>query len=112
VLIVEDHRQSRDALRGILEYLGFQPLPAVNLSEGIEAIESNPDFLILDLMLPDGSGVELLRHIRNSGCRTKVAVTTGTHDPELMQQVEELRPDVVLIKPLNLTKLVEWLDRP
>src|SRR5947208_7622596 len=54
VLIVEDHRQSRDALGGILQYMGFEPVYAVNLSQGVEAVEMEPDFLILDLMLPDG----------------------------------------------------------
>ena len=41
----------------------------------------------------------------------RVAVTTGTTDAVLLEQVQSLQADLILRKPIHLNTLIEWLDR-
>ena len=82
-LIVEDDLGSRTAMARILEMMGCQVSGVATVAEGIKAIEHLPDCLILDLMLPDGNGMEILRHIRQQALPIRVAILTGarsSHD--------------------------------
>lgn len=66
VLLVEDDKEILRTNRRILEREGFTVLCARTLSEGWIQLESLPDVLVLDIMLPDGSGLEFCARIR--GC--------------------------------------------
>jgi Chemotaxis response regulator containing a CheY-like receiver domain and a methylesterase domain len=61
VLVIEDSPFIRGVIRNVLGKLGIEILSAGNLREGMEGIRENPDFVILDINLPDGSGFEILR---------------------------------------------------
>jgi chemotaxis response regulator CheB len=61
VLVIEDSPFVRGVIRNVLGKLGIEILSAGNLREGMEGIRENPDFVILDINLPDGSGFEILR---------------------------------------------------
>src|SRR5437867_1862165 len=100
-LIVEDDAAIRASLGKLLTYLGFDVSAVGSGAEAISRLENGPDSMFLDLLLADGSGVEVLRHIRENNLPIKVAVTTGVADPKLMREVAELRPDAVFHKPLN-----------
>ena len=65
--------------------------------------------VILDLSLPDGSGTELLRQIRDANLPIKVAVTTGKLDRSLMAEVSQLQPDAFFTKPVDLQELMCWV---
>ena len=65
--------------------------------------------VILDLNLPDGSGTELLRKIRDENLPIKVAVTTGRTDRLLMAEVSQLQPDAFFTKPVDLMELMCWV---
>jgi CheY-like chemotaxis protein len=60
-------------------------------------------------MLPDTNGIEVLRAIRRRELPVRVAVVTALQDPHVIRQVRELRPDVVLRKPIELSELRRWL---
>jgi len=72
-------------------------------------LRCEPDCLILDLMLPDGNGASVLKHVRESGLPIRVAVATGTSDPAMLAEVAALRPDVLYRKPLDAMALAQWL---
>jgi DNA-binding NarL/FixJ family response regulator len=67
-------------------------------------------FLILDLNLPDGCGLSILRRLRVEKPWMKVVVFTGSDDPALLQAVDELRPDAIFRKPVDFNEMVQWLD--
>jgi CheY-like chemotaxis protein len=67
--------------------------------------------VLLDLMLPDGSGVELLERIRRRDAATIVAVISAAVDEELAKAAAH-RPDAIFPKPLELSLLLEWLKNP
>src|SRR3954471_18259325 len=86
-LIVEDDASIRASLGRLLTFLGFDVSAVQSGRETISKLAEEPDSLFLDLLLEDGSGVEVLRHIRENNLPIKVAVTTGISDPKLMQEV-------------------------
>jgi two-component system catabolic regulation response regulator CreB len=61
VLVIEDSPFVRGVIRNVLGKLGIEILSAGNLREGIEWIRENPEIVILDINLQDGSGFENLR---------------------------------------------------
>jgi DNA-binding NarL/FixJ family response regulator len=66
---------------------------------------------VLDLNLPDGNGIEVLRYARSAGLPARIAVHTGVADPALLQQVRALKPDALFVKPFDPDDLLAWLDR-
>ena len=98
-------------MRYLLKQAGWLPAEAATLTEGRELLaKSEPHAMILDLMLPDGNGAELLGYIREKGLLTRVAVLTGIGDPDALDVVRQLRPDVLFRKPVNVQAFLQWLD--
>jgi DNA-binding NarL/FixJ family response regulator len=67
------------------------------------------DVVVLDLMLPDGSGRDVLAAIRAEAAPIRVLVTTGSCDREVLRQVDALGPDAVLRKPIDFDQLLRAL---
>ena len=66
-LIIEDNPDNMVLITRFLEKFGYRTLQAVTGMEGFEmALQKKPDFIILDIQLPDIEGTEVLRKIRNS----------------------------------------------
>ena len=111
-LIVEDHQQSAAALRRLLCAGGFDVRVAGTVAAARANLESGwPGNLVLDLCLPDGSGIDLLRDIRRRGPAVRVAVATGSADDAMLREVKRLRADALFVKPLWAPALLEWLGR-
>lgn len=110
VLVVEDDPSSRRALTLLLQLKGFQATVASNVAEAFQQLQWNPTCILLDLMLPDGSGAEVLEHIRSRQLPIRVAVTTGASNWKTM--LDDLRPDALFTKPLDFNRIVEWLREP
>lgn len=109
-LIVEDHPQSAAALRRLLCREGFDARVAPTAAEARASLASGwPRNVVLDLFLPDGSGVDLLRSIRRHGPAVRVAVATGSADDAMLREVKRLRADAVFVKPYWPPALLEWL---
>ncbi len=114
--MVEDDLTSASAMQKILSRRGWNVTVAHTLAEGmaklsaasISAVEL--DWMILDLMLPDGSGEAILRRVRDEQIRVKVAVTTAVSDSERLEEVRRLQPDSLFAKPLDLGRLLDRLE--
>jgi DNA-binding NarL/FixJ family response regulator len=76
-----------------------------------EIITKQPECVVLDWMLPDLNGVEILRVIRERRLPIKVAVYTAAHDPHSFPGLAELKPDAIFENGRDLTKLRAWLDQ-
>jgi CheY-like chemotaxis protein len=114
LLLVEDDWRTHSALRKILGKLGWEVQSAMTVSGGLALLDLKPDALVLDLMLPDGDGAEVLRKARAESPSTKVAVTTGVEDFRRLEEIRDLQPDALLRKPLELGDLLRVLgtERP
>jgi DNA-binding response OmpR family regulator len=109
VLVVEDDRPTRTAMTYLLRDRGFEVRATADLAGGMAALAWRPHCVVLDLMLPDGSGASLLAHVRRLGLPVRVAVVTATSDPALLDSVAEWRPDLLLRKPTNVDALADFL---
>lgn len=72
--------------------------------------EHEPDFVILDLMLPDGDGADILRDLRTSGSCAKVIVVTGISDAQRMRDVQALGPYRFVRKPFDIVDLLSAMN--
>ncbi len=109
ILIVEDDHASRRALSFLFARLGLVPIEAGCIAEAMEKLSRRPDVVCLDLMLPDGNGASVLRHIREEQMSCKVAVISAANDPAMLAEVTSLRPDALFGKPLNIEDFLDWL---
>jgi len=92
-------------LRLLLSRRGCDVRVARCLADAFIELRDPPQVVILDLMLPDGSGVTILRHIRHLGLNIRVAVTTASSDLDTLNEVERLAPEFLLRKPIDVTQL-------
>jgi len=107
-LIVDDDPGFTPAIKEFMEEHAFTVTCVRTLREAYAEMESGkPDLLLVDLILPDGSGLDL---ISGASDGTRVLVITG--HPTVDRAVESLRAKVddFLIKPLDLGRLEECLD--
>ena len=78
ILVVEDHRDLALGLRINLEEHGYNVHVAHTIADGLARLrQARPDLVILDLSLPDGDGLDLMRRLRAGGDATLILVLTA-----------------------------------
>jgi CheY-like chemotaxis protein len=111
VLVVEDEPVALKTMTRLLTISDYDVLSASNLARANDQLVWQPDFVLLDLLLPDGPGTQLLARIRKLDPAPMVAVLTGTFDQVLADAIR-LGPDAVFRKPVDLPSLLEWMKNP
>ena len=110
VLLVEDHETTRKAASRLLESKGAIVIQARTGKEAVHMLlHEQPRVLLLDLMLPDADGTEILRFVtanRPPSLRCVLAVSGDVRDARLAE-VRELGADDLIPKPLDIQRLVE-----
>jgi two-component system, OmpR family, response regulator QseB len=107
VLVVEDDRSSRLAMAGILRSCGSEVITVASVAEALSVLRSRPiDAVVLDLMLPDGDGTNVLREVRAMKLSLRVCVVTAVSDSEVLGRVKSFRPDALLRKPIDVNELL------
>jgi two-component system, OmpR family, response regulator RegX3 len=106
ILLVEDEEAISEPLTRALERQGFEAVVRETAAEAVDAFrERAPDLVLLDLMLPDGDGRDVLREIR-ADSRVPVIVLTARGD-ELDRVVGlELGADDYVTKPFSAAELL------
>lgn len=106
ILIVDDEPVIVQVIRERLEREAFTVRAAATGEAALAAIfEQQPDLLILDLMLPDTDGLEVLRHLRQSGHEIPVIILTARDDDVDIVVGLELGADDYVVKPFNPREL-------
>ncbi len=111
VLIVEDDRSLRDGLALNLKASGYQVLTAGDGTEGLRrAFDDAPDLVVLDIMLPGLSGLEILRELREHQVEVPVLILSARD--QLPQKLEGfgLGADDYVTKPFDLGELLARID--
>jgi two-component system phosphate regulon response regulator PhoB len=111
-MVVEDDRGASRAITLLLQHKGYEPILAESVKDALVQLSQEPACVILDLMLPDGSGVDVLRFIRDHNLPIRVVVTTGTGDDQLIKAVIALRPEQFITKPVEFAKLLSAIQQP
>jgi CheY-like chemotaxis protein len=102
ILVVEDDPFTAGRLRRLLIARGVcQVILATTVAQALALLDPPPDWVILDMELPDGTGLTVLETIRNAGLPTGVVVSSATRDANLIAAFTAHQPDAVLPKPLD-----------
>ena len=106
LLVVDDEPHIGLVLRPFLEQLGYRVSIAKTLGEARTAMRATPDGLLLDIHLPDGSGLDFLRDLRNQRgtARMPVLVLTAEGEDRVLREARRLGAALVT-KPFSPTKL-------
>ncbi|MBI2168384.1 MAG: response regulator [Actinobacteria bacterium] len=114
ILVVDDEPEIRGLCRVNLEFAGHEVVEAGNGSEAIEALkEDRPDFVFLDLMMPDVDGWEVLRVLRNQESTSDVPVVLLTARAGEEDQIRGWEEGIFdyIVKPFNPLSLAEWVEQ-
>lgn len=113
VMVIEDEKEIRDLIRYNLEKSGFRVSCADDGEEGLQRVfASRPDALVLDLMLPGRSGLEVLREIRSESMTRDLPVVVLTARGAEMDKLLgfEHGADDYMTKPFSPRELVARLN--
>jgi DNA-binding response OmpR family regulator len=106
ILVVDDDPGILDVVRYALEREGFEVGTAADLTDAEHELDAKVDLVILDIMLPGGSGIELSRKLRASGNVVPVIMLTA-RDAEVDLAVGfEAGADDYVTKPFSTAELV------
>jgi len=109
VLIVDDECAIRDMLRMALEIAGFNCIEADNIQQAYAlVVDERPDILLLDWMLPGGSGLELLRRLKRNDVTRELPVimlTARTAEDNVIQGLD-VGADDYITKPCSPKELI------
>ena len=103
VLIVDDERAIVDILKYNLEKNGFDASSAFDGAEGLRlARESDPDLILLDVMLPEMDGFEVCRTLRDEGNNVPIIMITAREEETDKVFGLELGADDYITKPFSM----------
>lgn len=107
VLIIDDERAIRRALKEILEYENCQVLEAENGKEGLEMIRSNSlDVIFCDIKMPLVDGMELLEQVQGEGNEVPIVMISGHGTLETAVQAIKIGAFDFIEKPLDLNRIL------
>ncbi|MCG2690393.1 response regulator [Candidatus Parcubacteria bacterium] len=114
ILIIEDEKLLREMYQIKFSQEGFQTLIASEEEEAFRVLENNnPDIILLDILLPRGNGIEILKRLKSSNLTNKIPVIAFSNldDPKTKARAYELGAKKYLIKtnytPKELIKEVQ-----
>jgi CheY-like chemotaxis protein len=102
VLVVDDEPSIQDVVRALLERTGLEVVAALDVSTAVLVLRSKPmpDLVLLDLMMPDVSGFELLRQMRATPIFDKlpIIILSAVADPDQIRKGLEMGADRYVTK--------------
>jgi DNA-binding NtrC family response regulator len=112
LLIIDDERALRENVASYFAIKGHDVAQAADAEAGLSWLrEQSADVVLLDLRLPDRSGLEVLEIIKREWPSTGVVMITGYGDVEIAVQALQLRADQFLLKPMKLEALSAIVER-
>ncbi|CAH0117844.1 MULTISPECIES: response regulator transcription factor [unclassified Paenibacillus] len=107
VLVVDDDEKITSMLRRGLAFEGYHVVTARNGAEGLKLIaESEPDIMILDVMMPQLDGWEVCRRVREAGSSVPILMLTAKDEVQSRVKGLDLGADDYLVKPFALEELL------
>jgi DNA-binding response OmpR family regulator len=81
---------------------------AGTVTQALAQLSGPPDWVLLDLMLPDGSGVDVIRKVREEKIATRICIITGCA-PDVLNEARLAGAEHAFTKPLNVDRLMTVL---
>ncbi|MCT8136872.1 response regulator transcription factor [Anaerobacillus sp. CMMVII] len=107
VLIIEDDPYIRDIIRLYIEKQGYTAVEAQNGEEGLQVyFDESPNFIVLDIMLPEMSGWEVCKEIRRDNLSIPIIMLTGKGESYDKIKGLNLGADDYIVKPFDPNELI------
>ena len=111
LLVIDDDRAVLYTIERTFQGTGVSVLTAKTVREGLELIQRKPDVVLLDIMLPEGSGLEAVEKIQALDPKLPIIFITAGGTSDTTIEAMKLGAYDYLLKPLDLPKLRELVDR-
>jgi PAS domain S-box-containing protein len=114
ILVIDDNRDNRAVLANLLAPLGFEVIEAVDGLEGLlKAGETRPDLILLDLVMPGLSGLEVAQHLRQSPELSEVVIIAVSASAFGVTRQQSLAAGCndFLSKPVQVELVLDTLQR-
>lgn len=112
-LIVANNRLNRDSLKGLFSRF-FSTMIVEEASYGTEAIQKvesfQPDLILMNVRLPDVSGLELTKRIKETNSNVKVLILTGHHYPEYQEAAARYGANGFLVKGVSSKEILAMVE--
>jgi two-component system response regulator PilR (NtrC family) len=106
ILIVDDEQSMRELLAILLKKEGYEVLAAGSRAEAAAALAGRSvDVVLTDVRLPDGDGLEILRHVKAALPETVVIVMTGHGTTETAVAARKLGAEAYFLKPFDVDEV-------
>ena len=117
ILIAEDHLDSRDAMRALLEAFGFRVVVAVDGKQAVQiAMEQRPDLILMDIMMPELDGFEATRQLRQCAETQQTPIIAVTAMEGAQRLALQAGANDYVRKPIDIRGLIAkvntWLPNP
>ena len=107
LLVVEDEPNILELLSASLRYAGFEVITAAAGTEAVQAAQRHrPDLIVLDVMLPDMDGFDVIRRLRGGGARIPVVFLTARDGTDDKIRGLTLGGDDYVTKPFSLEEVI------
>ena len=109
-LVVDDYDDAREMYAEFLSYKGYEVVQAQNGLQAVaQATSLLPDFIILDLALPDIDGIEVTRRLKKAAetAAIPIIMLTANAQPRMLEEARKVGCAAVVVKPCTPEELLE-----
>jgi DNA-binding NtrC family response regulator len=110
ILVVDDEDSVRRVLERFLSSIGHDAIMASNGEEALEKIREEPAIVLLDYLMPEVNGIEVLEKIKEISPSTDVIMVTGVGGHKIGMESFEQGAFEFVTKPIDLARLKFLLD--
>ncbi len=113
ILLIDDQQLVLLPLQNKLEELGYKVSSSTDASESIGIYDRfQPDLIVVDINMPDMSGIEFIKHIRiNKGSSTPIIVLSGNNSTDIISEAFQYGINDYIKKPMNLDDICLRIKR-
>ncbi len=113
ILLADDHPVIRTAIEVLLRDTGYELVGTARTGEEAlhETARLKPDIVLLDLQMPEGTGMDVLRNLRTDGPLPRIVILTAGIDDASLMEARALSVQGMVLKNSDPAYLLECLDR-
>jgi two-component system nitrate/nitrite response regulator NarL len=113
ILLADDHPMISTAIEALLRNTPFELVGMAATGDQAlrKADELKPDILLLDLQMPGGTGMDVLRRLRSNGVKMRIVLLTAAIDDASLMEAKNLRVQGMVLKNSDPAYLLECLER-